>query len=79
MFNLNEIKLRATSKSYQLGELLYHTGKVSNLSQADNQVTAIVAGEFDYRVNLQTGGDIAGELPQGETIQAICSCLSRYL
>ncbi|MEH6453081.1 MAG: SWIM zinc finger family protein [Psychromonas sp.] len=74
MFDLNEIKLRASSKSYQLGELLYHADKVSHLSLTDNKVTAIVAGEYDYQVSLLTSDGIAGELPQGETLIASCSC-----
>ncbi|WP_019616763.1 SWIM zinc finger family protein [Psychromonas ossibalaenae] len=64
MFNLNEIKLRAQSKSYQLGSLLYLSGKVRLLSAAGDTVTAIVSGQHDYHVRLI----------QGEPIQNRCSC-----
>jgi len=74
MFDINEIKLRATSKSYQLGKMLYHAGKVSQLSLTDNKVTAIVAGQHDYHVSLVTSEGLTGEAVQGETIQASCNC-----
>lgn len=69
MFDINEIKLCALSKSYQLGKLLYHAGKVSSLSLTDNKVTAIVAGQHDYHVAITVD-----EQRQGETIQASCNC-----
>lgn len=74
MFDLNEIKRRASGKSYQLGELLYHSGKVVQLSLTDNKATATVSGEFDYHVILNSSEDVSDELPQGETLQASCTC-----
>lgn len=74
MFDINEIKLRAASKSYQLGNMLYHAGKVSQLSLTDNKATAIVSGQHDYHVSLVIGEAVTGEALQGETIQASCTC-----
>ena len=74
IFDINEIKLRASSKSYQLGDTLYHTGKVSQLSLTDHKASAIVTGEHDYHVSLATGEALTDELVSGETIQASCSC-----
>jgi len=48
MFDLNEIKQRSESRSYQLGEKLYYLGKVSRLSVTADSATAIVSGQHDY-------------------------------
>ena len=69
MFDLNEIKQRSRSKSYQLGQQLYQSGKVSRLVIADDKVTAVVSGQYDYQVTLVKGSEI-----QGETLQVSCSC-----
>ena len=72
MFDLNEIKLRATSQSYQLGNMIYHADRVSQLSLIEGKVTAIVSGEHDYRVAMTINS--ANKPRQGETIEASCSC-----
>jgi len=69
MFSLNEIKQRALSKSYQLGMLLYHGGKVRDLSVSGNTVTAIVSGQHDYHVTL-----IQCKPMQSDPIQVSCTC-----
>lgn len=69
MFDLDEIKQRAPSRSYQLGILLYQSGKVSRLSVAGDRVTAIVSGEHDYHVSL-----VKDDSVQGESLQVSCSC-----
>ncbi|WP_435234819.1 SWIM zinc finger family protein [Psychromonas sp. PT13] len=69
MFDLNEIKQRSESRSYQLGEKLYYLGKVSRLSVTADSATAIVSGQHDYHVSLYKDDSI-----QGETLQISCSC-----
>ena len=69
MFDLNEIKQRASSRSYQLGKLLYKSGKVSRLSVDDNTATAIVSGEHDYHVSLIKDNSV-----QDGSLQVSCNC-----
>jgi len=73
MFDIDEIKQRAQRKSYQLGTLLYQSGKVCRLSVAGDSVTAIVSGQHDYHVSLHKN-----ETVQGESLQVICSCPAAY-
>ncbi|WP_022941218.1 SWIM zinc finger family protein [Psychromonas hadalis] len=73
MFDLDEIKQRTTNKSYQLGVSLYHAGKVSQLSLTKDKATAIVSGQYDYKVSL-INTEHKTEAKQGETLQASCDC-----
>ncbi|MCK8102246.1 SWIM zinc finger domain-containing protein [Pseudoalteromonas sp. 2CM36K] len=53
MFDLNDIKQRAGSKSLDLGYGLYASNHVSKLLIIDNQAMATVAGQFKYKVTLE--------------------------
>ena len=69
MFDLDEIKRRAESKSYQLGYALYAEGCVSKLVIVEDKAMATVAGKHRYHVTLDNC-----ESAQGNGIQVSCSC-----
>jgi len=66
MFDLDDIKRRASSKSYDLGYSLYASGLVTKLLIVDNQVTATVLGQYKYKVNM--------EHKAGDACLVSCSC-----
>ncbi|MDQ9090333.1 SWIM zinc finger family protein [Pseudoalteromonas haloplanktis] len=57
MFDLNDIKQRAASKSLDLGCELFAANSVSKLLIIDNQVMASVMGQFKYKVTLEKSTD----------------------
>jgi len=69
MFDLDEIKRRTESKSYQLGCALYGSGSVSKLVIVEDKAMATVAGQHRYHVTLDNSTSA-----QGNGIQVSCSC-----
>ena len=84
MFDLDEIKQRSESRSYQLGQLLYQSGKVGRLSVTAEGASAMVSGQQDYHVSLQNVSlqkallqNVTGQKKdaiQGEMLLVSCSC-----
>lgn len=66
MFDLNDIKQRASSKTFDLGCELYAANSVSKLLIVDNQAMANVAGQYKYKISLEKSA--------GGQCLASCTC-----
>lgn len=60
-----EIRGICTEQSYEQGRYYYRKGRIRELDVADDRVTAIVRGTYDYEVNITF---------EGEKFHTACSC-----